>query len=290
MLIRLLDKCGRATVSHQGDRRDIPRRARARSLDIAELADTLSPDWCRHKGLALLRAYFDESGVHAGSPATIIAGFIGSRAQWRSAAKKWKPIVGDLVFHYKDMRKEERLISELADLLSESGLGVVAAGFSGDWSRAIAHGSDWSRRFPSCYHMIFEHCFWQMDRYSKEHWNGEPIAVMFSRQDEYAKRAEEVWRAYKGNELWKNIVSFSYGDPELSPLQAADMIAYETFQCIGADSPEVWDNWPLVRRLLARRDPKMFGSLYDEGAFVAMMKRGDADRQYLRAVDAPTKG
>src|SRR5271157_5963001 len=56
MLIRLLDKCGRATVSHQGDRRDIPRRARARSLDIAELADALSPDWCRHKGLALLRA------------------------------------------------------------------------------------------------------------------------------------------------------------------------------------------------------------------------------------------
>jgi hypothetical protein len=101
----------------------------------------------------LLRAYFDESGIHAGSPVTLIAGFIGSRRQWRAVERRWQSIMGDRVFHYKNMRMEREMLVKLATVLSGSNLGVVASGFSGDWKKAISSGpADWSIRFPSCYH------------------------------------------------------------------------------------------------------------------------------------------
>lgn len=257
-----------------------------RPTNIADLADFLVPDWCHYKGLALLRAYFDESGIHAGSPVTLVSGFIGSRRQWRTVSREWDALMGDRVFHYKNMRMEGELLGKLAALLATSNLGVVAAGFSGNWNRAISAGPDWSVRFPSCYHMILEMCVEQMNRYSQRHWHSEPIAVMFSRQNEYAKRAEEVWRTCKGNGLWDNIASFAYGDPEKFPaLQAADMIAYESFQCTKAGGTlEVWNNWPLVKLLLAKNEPMMVGGLHTEESFIEMMRKGDLNRRYLKTV------
>ena len=86
-----------------------------------------------------------------------------------------------------------------------------------------------------------------------------------------------------------NIATFAYGDPETFPaLQAADMIAYESFQCTKAGgTPEVWDNWPLVKRLLAKNEQMMAGDLHNEETFIEMMRLGDKKRRYLNTVEKP---
>lgn len=260
-----------------------------RSISVADLADAVLPDWCRHKAIAVLRAYFDESGIHAGSPVTTISGFIGSRGEWRAVGRKWREAMGDRVFHYKNMRMEGELLDRLSTILCESKLAVVSAAFSGDWERAIHSGAaDWPTRFPSAYSMVLEFCVQQMERYSAQNWNNEPTAIWFSRQDAYAKRAEEVWRTYKGNGQWGHIVSFAYGDPEMAELQAADMIAYETFQCLRQGGEEAWNKWPLVRKLLSA-DREMFGRHQTEKSFVEMMRAQDVNRRYLQIVEKPKK-
>jgi hypothetical protein len=239
----------------------------------------------------VLRAFFDESGIHSGSPVTAICGFIGSRNQWRATKRKWRLVMNGRVFHYKNMRMEGALLDKLATILIDSGLEVVGAGFVGDWERAIHSGApDWPTRFPSCYHMIFEMAAQKMGDISARHWHGEPISLTFSRQDEYAKRVEEVWRTYKGNGLWDHIVHFGYGAPEdFAELQAADMIAYETFQCLkeGATGGWAWDKWPLVRKMI-ESDRPMHGFAQREDQFVQMLRDQDkAGRRYLQTVEKP---
>jgi hypothetical protein len=39
--------------------------------------------------MALLTAYFDESGIHAGDHRCVVAGFVGNDAQWHSFIKDW---------------------------------------------------------------------------------------------------------------------------------------------------------------------------------------------------------
>jgi hypothetical protein len=235
----------------------------------------------------VLRAYFDESGIHAGSPVTVLSGFIGSRNQWKRVTRKWEAVMKGEVFHYKNMRLDGVRLQKLASILCDSGLEVIAGGFSGNWERAINSGApDWPTRFPSCYHMILEMCVQHMYLYSKEYWNGEPAVLTFSRQDQYAKRAEEIWRTYKGNGLWDHIVGFGYGDPALRELQAADMIAHETFQCLKQGGDDAWGNWPLVRKLL-EADRGMRGRHQTEEQFVKMMREQDRDRIYLKTIDRP---
>jgi hypothetical protein len=236
---------------------------------------------------ALLHAYFDESGTHNqyGRQVTLVSGFIGTSREWRRVNKAWTLAMNGETFHYTDYQLEGGLLARLADILAESRLCVVSAGFSGDWDKAISHKSGWKIRFPSCYHLVFEQCAEHMDRLSVDQWNNEPIATMFSRQNEYAKRSEEVWRTAKGNGLWQNLISFTYGDPGRFPqLQAADMIAHETFQCLKVGDDLVWQRWPLVRRFLAE-NAFVFGGYHSTETFIEMMKRSEeGGRKYLRTV------
>jgi hypothetical protein len=193
------------------------------------------------------------------------------------------------VFHYTKMRFDAKLIEKLAATLGESDLEVITSGFLGDWDKAINSGAaDWPIRFPSCYQFILETCVQQMEKHSKLLWNGEPIGLIFSRQEQYAKFAEEIWRHYKASDMWPSIVGFDYGDPAMPELQAADMIAHEAFQCArqvyerGASaSPDVWEKWPLVKRLVASRR-LMLGTNYSERTLVEMLIEQDKNRRYFR--------
>ncbi len=253
----------------------------------------LSPDWCKYRVATVLRAFFDESGIHAGSPVTAICGFIGSRNQWRAVGSKWRKAMGNRVFHYKNMRMEGALLDKLSTILCDSELQVVGGGFVGDWEKAIHSGApDWPTRFPSCYSMVMEMTAQRLERISEQYWSGEPTVLTFSRQDEYAKRAEEVWRTFKGNGFWPHLTDFGYSSPEdRFELQTSDMIAYETFQCLkeGATGGWAWDKWPLVRKLIERGVP-MHGFAQREDQFIKMLSDQDAQgRQYLATVEPKRK-
>jgi hypothetical protein len=260
-----------------------------RTIDIRELARALLPHTSRHKVIALLSAFFDETGIHAGAPVTFVAGFIGTDDQWAKVCDHWDVEMNGEVFHYKTMCLEEERLDRLAVILASSELQVIAAGFCGDWNKAISHKPDWKNRFPSCYHFALETCVDQMDQWAAEGWNSEPIALMFSRQNEYAKRAEEIWRTFRGNGLWNNFVSFAYGDPEtVLQLQPADMIAYETFQCMQSNAAETCQKWPLVKRLLAKGAP-LLGNYMTTESFIQNMEESDRKgRIILKTVPKPS--
>jgi len=237
----------------------------------------------------VLRAYFDESGIHAGSQTTIICGFIGPRNEWRRVARKWQKAMKGKVFHYKEMRNETKLLERLAKILAESRLAGINMGFLGDWDRAIRSGPPhWSTRYPSCYQLVLEMCVGHLENHSKAAWDGEPIALIFSRQDEYAKFAEKIWRAQRQRGLWTSIVEFGYGDPEPPELQTADMIAHEAFQCArevferGASALHVWEKWALVSRIVASHKP-MLGSVMSEERLLAILRAQDAKRDAAQA-------
>jgi hypothetical protein len=236
----------------------------------------------------VLRAYFDESGIHASSETTIICGFIGSRSEWRRVVHKWQKTMKGKVFHYKNMRKETKLLEKLATILAESRLAGINMGFLGNWDRAIKSGAaDWPTRYPSCYQLVLEMCVGYLEKHSTPLWDGEPIVLTFSRQDQYAKFAEQIWRSYRESGRWNYIVGLGYGDPELPELQAADMIAYEAFQCArevferGASaSPQVWGKWPLVSKIIASRK-LMIGSNMSEERLIQTLHEQDKERCYV---------
>jgi hypothetical protein len=134
-------------------------------------------------GVFVLRAYFDETGIHGSSKTTLICGFIGTRTEWRRVTHKWQKKMKGVVFHYQKMRHETELLEKLATILGDSHLEVIMTGFTGEWNRAIKSGAPhWPTRFPSCYQFILEMCVQTIERQSTLLWNGEPVVLTFSRQ------------------------------------------------------------------------------------------------------------
>jgi len=143
--------------------------------------------------------------------------------------------------------------------------------------------------------MILEMCIHRMEEYSNALWNGEPIVLTFSRQDQYAKFAEKLWRAHKDTGLWGHIVGFAYGDPELPELQAADMLVYEAFQCVRqvhergeAATPHVRKKWPLMRRLVGSQKT-LLADMMNEKRLIEMLRKEDKNRRYLARPDTKKK-
>jgi hypothetical protein len=61
------------------------------------------------RGVAMVEAYFDESGIHFGAPLVVVAGWIGDRKTWKSFTKKWITILrkaGIQYFHSTDPKCE----------------------------------------------------------------------------------------------------------------------------------------------------------------------------------------
>ena len=98
---------------------------------IRELSFALFHRWEPERIFVILTSYFDESGTHAGSPATVMAGVMGNVAQWNRfergiATLKWKH--GFRILHTKDFKQRTgefsgwsperclRLIDEMADI------------------------------------------------------------------------------------------------------------------------------------------------------------------------------
>ena len=76
---------------------------------------------------------------------------------------------------------------------------------------------------------------------------------MFARQNDFSKRAVEVWDTMKHNGQWPLMASFTYAEPAQFPqLQAADMLAYKSYQYLKAGLGEAWRSWPLLNKLVQK--------------------------------------
>jgi len=248
----------------------------------------------------MLKAFFDESGTHRGSPATVVAGYVGTDEQFVVLARAWAAELkrADLkTFHYAEFQNRlgvyktmsvparSLLVNGLAAAVVDSGVRVISGAFVGDFEQAITQGPNWRVRFDSSYSVAFDLVVLGLQQHSAA--NGdEPVAVTFSRHDQYGRPARRIWRTHRHNGHWKWVHSCDYRNMRALPeLQAADMIAYETYRSLKANDDEEFRKWPLIGRFIARDDNMIGGKVFSD-TLVEVMTQIDIDgRQLLK--DAP---
>jgi len=214
---------------------------------VSDIADWLHPAASVWKALAMLRAYFDESGTHGDAPITVIAGFVATAEVWAALEAEWSKLLSPLAelgvtwFHLVDcqhgrkqfdrVRREirEDLIANLADVVSRHDVSAVWAGVNVEEFDRLAT-PEFRQRFPKPYDLCFDEVVRQIWWWSRHNAQGERVPLMFAVQEEYEKRniqAYQAWRAHpRAGEL---LGSLTFDFPKnVVPLQAADFIAGET--------------------------------------------------------------
>lgn len=220
-------------------------------LSTSLLARIGHPPSHRHKVIALIRAYFDETGIHNGSEATVVCGIVAPEGIWDDFDFDWKKqlnVFSVPYFHavecehaqgaFQSLQRPLRdsLVWGLADVIGKHRILILNAGVSNrDWEN-FPH--IW-KVFKSPFHLCFAYCLEKISNWSNQHADGEPVALIFSEQNEYRPNAEKIYDAYiaaKG--LPHRLVSLQFSSmKDFAGLQGADLVCYETYQHLIAGSP-----------------------------------------------------
>lgn len=128
--------------------------AESQEWQIDELAALVHPRDGHKKLFAMIEAYFDESGIHDGAHACLIAGYCADRSQWRYFEKNWKKVLAREnieEFHAKVFFKNrtpgtpyfkwsktrwKRTLNDLLSIIESSGIRPISGGVvMRDWER-----------------------------------------------------------------------------------------------------------------------------------------------------------
>lgn len=242
-------------------------------------------------------AYFDESGIDGSTDTTLISGFVGNLEDWPRVNSAWRnqlEVDGVPQFHYKDcvdQRKQylgwdwhrdcQPHLDRLAKIIHVAPVAGISAGFIGDWRSAVADRSDLAERFPSAYAFCFEALIRKIRLEMHNH--GQPdIILVMSRQNEYQRRALEVWEWHRERGYWPEIKDITYAEPRsVVGLQMADMLAYETHRHLFKKG-DVWRDLPLLSQLVAKHEVDgrtLYDAGYDEEQVKKLKRVGDGDEQ-----------
>lgn len=177
---------------------------------IADLADALHPRRSVRKALALLIAYFDESGTHERSPITAIGGFVATKDAWAEFETDLAAVLAPYAdkgvrdFHFHDCLVQEGEFARVSKphinaifwgvgraLRKAKATTIFAAVVQDDWD-AVAMPEAFKARFPTPYALCFEEVLEQLARWSLNYGDGEPVVPIFAVQDEYLPHATAV--------------------------------------------------------------------------------------------------
>jgi hypothetical protein len=257
----------------------------------------LHPPGSQYKMLTVLRAYMDESGIHAGSSICAIAGVVGSESEWEILERRWRRIIEDegiAVFHMAEFESRQRefaswsntrrhlFMEKLIEAIKARDVHCVGSalvradydGLSQDEKTWMTHGNP---QYP--YFLCFQHCIIESchvaDRLPAE----EKVAFVFDRQQDFAAEATRLYNDLKDQQNWPNherladIVAFA-SKRETIPLQVADLIAYESYKHL--DNRLFHRQYP-IRWPARQLGHKFTGKYFDATAFSKLLaQRQDA--------------
>lgn len=234
-------------------------------------------------GIAMLAAYFDESGTHDNSLVVSIAGLVGHMRDWHRLEAPWKRNLKTSrieVFH-ASARPDGMsdglwgsLKNGLADAIHDQELTVIGTSLSRrDWDLCATQGfRDVYHNNP--YHFCFAVTMQQINRWSNMHAGGEPVALVFAEQKEYETAAKETYELYRHSDEYDKLGTFTWGKPQcLIQLQAADLVANETYHNVKSRVRHGEGNYavsPVVSRL---RKPNPSQIFFDCDGFMNGSKR-----------------
>src|SRR5260221_10138362 len=241
----------------------------------------------------MLLAYFDDSGTHANSAVTLIAGLVASAVTWARIEGAWKQhlsVTGVSHFHAVDCENGSRKFSSVSRPLRDSlsyGLSEAicshqramvllgSAVKTDDWE--VAAPKEITNRFVDPYYFCFEACLQQISNWSVRHADGEIVTIVFAQRGQYDSRLIELHELYSKSSALPNnrLGSLSFSSPKDSiPLQAADLIAYETYRY--AATP-VTTRSPTLRRAFqnfVQAGMNMHGLLHDRETLKRLRPNG----------------
>lgn len=214
---------------------------------VGRLADWLHPRGNVWKALAMLKAYFDESGTHGGSHVTALAGWIGTKDAWEELEPQWIAVLAEFAdrgvktFHMTDALAQkgqfERIdiptlnyiLTQLSELLGRSkAVPISSAVVTADWDR-IVKDPEFLARFPKPLDLCFENLVQNLALWARRHAGGEQVCPVFAYSREFSPRMAEIGRIYGAQPWYRDhlgAIAFDYPD-RAAPLQAADLLVHQ---------------------------------------------------------------
>jgi hypothetical protein len=209
----------------------------------------------------VLAGYFDESGTSDSDTHVLIGGAIADTVLWSRIERRWRDKLSEYglsMYHAVDAEwrndEFERYQKPIRDALTNF-FSKLLAEVQGQAFGSAINRATWRNYAPDklkalCsndpYFMAFELALQQISSWSEEFIGGEPVAIVFARQQQYQARAAEIHARYlAAQEKWPGIGSLTFAEPkQLIELQAADLLCYELqrFAKCSTEQRKTWTN------------------------------------------------
>lgn len=293
-------------------------------IKVRELSRGISGRLIKKRFLLLLHYYCDESydsDPSQGRGGTfVVGGFLTKDTAWSRIERRWLACNkrnGVLQYHARDVNgrrgefqgwsdaKRNKYSKTMLQILKDQGLKLcgISCGISKiDYERLISESG--RSKWGSPYTVAFKNCIaWVaqiMEKIPPEH----RFAVVVARS-QFQKEAGDAFEIMKANKSWpmhKRLGSFALDDPDsVVPLQAADMIAYETFRLMehgGLKRRALAEIFPhnqilstrYLEKELHKMGPEVERSAVGNNEFVPSFSDSDIVRELLNPLIGTTNG
>ena len=197
--------------------------------------------------MGILSSYFDDSGTDAGSRTAVVAGYVGSDFQWKRFADRWTTALaaehvsvmrrsslenfkGEFLTGWNDSRRTA-FVKRLHSIIKTCTYSAVAA---------VVVKEDFERVMPRWVHELMGGpygwcafmCVFAMRGWCQEKNHSGPVNWIFESGTEGAQQVMQMFQAIEFAGLKENyqVGALAFAGKEVKPLQAADLVAYETFK------------------------------------------------------------
>jgi hypothetical protein len=229
---------------------------------IEEFARSILGGSSKHKAVAVLVGYFDESGISQNQPIALAGGAVADSVVWSRIELPWRRALSDeksigkriSCFHAFDCEQGEGEFSSvrrplrdalawrLSDEIGKIRPQCFAAGvMRNDWSYASPELRAAAHEDP--YYLSVALCIEQIARWSRQYASGEPVALVFAKQTTLNAVTSAIHSDYF--EEFPEVGAMSVATPQLViPLQVADFVSYESYRyAVNADAGETRRLW-----------------------------------------------
>lgn len=234
---------------------------------IRKLARIAFPHTATERWMCMFTVYLDESGTHGKSPVVVVAGYLSTDDQWAKFSEEWQSVLQDYkldCFHMTDFENRKgpfktltnaerfRLLEKLIAFIKiRQRIGLAVAFHASDYKEIVEEFQDEPIKKPYSFCALLIMVVLKNWLITRRH--NEVIAYVY---ESGALHAGEIMSGYQywtthepyATELRAGSLTFG-SKSDLVPLQAADILAYETWKDITntiAGSPRK-PRWPMVQ-------------------------------------------
>lgn len=204
------------------------------------IKDLLVYSFGYHRGVLVLRAYFDESGQSHDSAFVCFGGCVASVESWTEFEKEWQQTLntfGISCFHMTDFeshrglfrgwekkrKKHKQLIANLIDIMQSHTELYIGA------SENVAEYNLMKEPKDDPYFNCLMVCLDSASSYVSRLGVDEKVEMIFADHPQHSNRVRRLYPQVRDvGGMYKKLAFDGYGSPsEILPLQAADIVAFE---------------------------------------------------------------